>query len=1499
MALAPGAKGFCHVDCKFISEEKGWACEKNIKCYDQNKYIHVALYNSGSDSTKVINIPLQEGVSINQKADPIEFTKGGKTIKDLNDAAISGGLLPNQYAITVSRDHKLSIFLKDAKGAFNIGKQISNNVGVLQSQVAELDKLKIEKAAKEADITAKTAEIATLTAAIATATGTSAAERVAKEAAVAAKTAAEAEVARLRAEVTRIQGRIDAEIPVLREGAAYWRAIAEERGLRLDDFRRYSGSAALLEQIDELGGELEGVTAERDRLVEQYNELREQAQAVYDRNGQLAVVIDQLTVEREALIRDLEANGEEREALGRRVEGLEREKGELADRVRALEGELAEAHAKSAGRAAALEAAQAESAGRTAELAAARTQIGELTTTLDAALEAAQAKLTARTAELSAAQAELAERTAELAAARTQIEELTAAHDVIQGQLTEANSQIRIKTAANVRAVEDLRAVRQQLRTAGDSLAQKNAELVAKTAEIEEVRREAAAATAAASAAAAEALATARAASDNSAQKATALATAQASIRELQELLDANIIADRVLADAAESNATRIAALEGDLVARQRRIEELTAELGTLRETTSARATQLEGELTAARAAAAECQAVLGRLRTKLADVTADATDLSKSLEILEAENKQLLADATKRQEAGRGAKEALQLSMREQLAHQLADFQMRLSELEAEHRGQLEERDRAHADALAAANAAAETIANARKEAATAQQGAATALARAEAATRELATAREEAVSARAAAQAATADAAAAREAQQRAAAQALTEQKEQARVAAEARAAAAEARIATAEARAAAAAAAQTAAETSAREASERADRLVREAEQARSARDQALITAATKTQEALDAVASADAANTRAAEADARAGAATTSSAVAEAARVAAEVARSEAVSALETATVRIAAAEAATANLQASIFGIKRNAASAADGKILKIMQGARAHIQEANTERNAALRNSGRANEARARVTTELEKVRYDLERLGSALQISQEAIAAAEARTAAATSEKESITRRTAADIQAKDTQLLKCNEELERLRSTNRDVREELDTLRRRCDEEAATARRQLEEAAAALREQVAEHATQIAAAKAQATAADARAVAANSKKNANSRETATIRDALEEAKRAAIAEAEARAAQEIERVREESLARERGAQASFAEERGRLEGNLREAQASFAEARGRLEDNLRDERLRAESDAATAKSTIETLRLAHKEEIATKASELVRCHEDLRRQEAAAATNVQSLEALTQRLSATTTEVEELRAQSAIQVAKIAEQEAKVAEVKAKSTDMIRIRADHDALSNALDAIGKALQIKGAASIDDHRDAILGKIRTLCTGAGGAGGASADSGVIKDNLTTIANAIGIPDADGKSAEELAAIINDSVTEVLKGKSKNLATTLFLLNTKLSALADQLVEFQRDAPGDGIRIVPVDDIADKPIVLMDGVIHALSELKKTGVISRKIPFKPIPATWAGGAVRTSLKKLRRANKNAQTGTTRKYNKRQ
>ena len=148
MALAPGAKGFCHVDCKFISEEKGWACEKNIKCYDQNKYIHVALYNSGSDSTKVINIPLQEGVSINQKADPIEFTKGGKTIKDLNDAAISGGLLPNQYAITVSRDHKLSIFLKDAKGAFNIGKQISNNVGVLQSQVAELDKLKIEKAAK-------------------------------------------------------------------------------------------------------------------------------------------------------------------------------------------------------------------------------------------------------------------------------------------------------------------------------------------------------------------------------------------------------------------------------------------------------------------------------------------------------------------------------------------------------------------------------------------------------------------------------------------------------------------------------------------------------------------------------------------------------------------------------------------------------------------------------------------------------------------------------------------------------------------------------------------------------------------------------------------------------------------------------------------------------------------------------------------------------------------------------------------------------------------------------------------------------------------------------------------------------------------------------------------------------------------------------------------------------------------------------------------------------
>jgi len=182
----------------------------------EEEVLSVTVQESGT-SSRIINIPLKKGTTTTAGGAILRFSTTTGDTDDLNDVAVSGGILPAAYKIMVGNDRKLNVFLKS-----NPDKPIVEYIKELS--VAKPANNSARKNAEEAKAALKEAQ-GKLEAALTAAGDAKAAVAKAQAeatAAAAAQAASAANVTRLTGEITTARGAT---------GAAEVRAAAAEAGL--------------------------------------------------------------------------------------------------------------------------------------------------------------------------------------------------------------------------------------------------------------------------------------------------------------------------------------------------------------------------------------------------------------------------------------------------------------------------------------------------------------------------------------------------------------------------------------------------------------------------------------------------------------------------------------------------------------------------------------------------------------------------------------------------------------------------------------------------------------------------------------------------------------------------------------------------------------------------------------------------------------------------------------------------------------------------------------------------------------------------------------------------------------------------------------------------------------------------------------------------------------------------------------------------------------------
>ena len=350
----PGDKGFCTTKCEYKDTTQGWVCETHV-CVEE-AVLAVTVQESGS-SSRIINIPLKKGTTTTAGGAILRFSTTTGDTDDLNDVAVSGGILPAAYKIMVGNDRKLNVFLK------------SEPTKPITEYIDELTK-------------AKTASNSTVANARKNADGAKAALKEAQDNyAAAQKESADARVAAAKAQA---------------EAAAATTA-----------------QAALTANVTRLTG---NVAAAQGTSAQARAEAAAAAASLAAIEAQITILEDAVAAARS---NEQDARDAERNAIEELAEARLEHAQDLAIKQAELNAELARTRESLATEQATLAAAQASVQRLTDELAAAPTAADKAT--VDAQLEAAKADITRLTDTVAEKQQEIGTHTAELQQVRDEL----------------------------------------------------------------------------------------------------------------------------------------------------------------------------------------------------------------------------------------------------------------------------------------------------------------------------------------------------------------------------------------------------------------------------------------------------------------------------------------------------------------------------------------------------------------------------------------------------------------------------------------------------------------------------------------------------------------------------------------------------------------------------------------------------------------------------------------------------------------------------------------------------------------------------------------------------------------------------------------------------------------------------------------------------------------------------------------------------------------------
>jgi len=427
---AVGDQGVCTTKCIYKDSVVGWVCDTH-SCVKEAA-LSVTVQESGT-SSRIINIPLKKGTNV-LEGEVLTFSTATGEKDDLNDVAVSGGILPPEYRITVGRDRKLNIFLKS-----NPKTSITEYVEGLRA-VKTANNSTIASARKNAE-DAKTALAAAqkqATDATAEATAALAANvsRLTKNAATAQGISAEE-----RARAAATEESLQAQVTALEAAASLARAGEQAA---MEELRR-----AQLDHANELAREKEKLDTElftaRESLANEMAGLDAAKATVADLTAKLAAAptpeakaaADAELAAAKAEITQLTGTVAEKQGeIERHAGELEEVNQELETAKRTAAEDLAKITKDAS---AALDEANEELDTIRREKVAADAQIADMTTEKESiAAQLAAARVNAATS----------------ASAREQVAELERRMANIQDELTDANTKAEIALAQEQSARE-------------------------------------------------------------------------------------------------------------------------------------------------------------------------------------------------------------------------------------------------------------------------------------------------------------------------------------------------------------------------------------------------------------------------------------------------------------------------------------------------------------------------------------------------------------------------------------------------------------------------------------------------------------------------------------------------------------------------------------------------------------------------------------------------------------------------------------------------------------------------------------------------------------------------------------------------------------------------------------------------------------------------------------------------------------------------------------
>ena len=647
----PGDKGFCTTKCEYKDTTQGWVCDTHV-CVEE-AVLAVTVQESGS-SSRIINIPLKKGTEV-KEGSVLTFSTATKEKDDLNDVAVSGGILPPEYKITVGSDRKLNVFLKSeptkliteyideltkAKTASNsTGKSARNNAEVAK---AELSNAKDNYAAAQKEVAdarvaateASTKEAATRSAAAATEarlTANIATARAETTAARDERAAAQANAAAARALIGPLQIQF-AEVSA-REQAIQGRltdAIAAERIARSDL------DAATLAHANELA-------SERARLA-----------------AEVQVESAAVARERDALARANEAVATLRADLAARpspaeTERINRELATATERARGLETTIASKDADIARTTAELSSVRAESA---AAIAGTQRELAELRARTESEAAENQRRVEALTAEKASASGQVEQLERERVEAAEELSRVRAnasSSAAARGQVIQFQKRVEDIQRERELAEDRVRAAEARERAAKEALEQEKGAARAEIATAEaSLRAEIAALSGQRNAAVSQSesqqltiqglstdLGEARAQAD-------AAARSEEEQRATKDQLEAQIREERTAAEQARAAALAAAATSSATAEETARIRAAAAQAAAASDT---KIQQLQQERAAVDASLRAAQAKAGAAEERLARfTTAERPPVDTGAE-LRAKNDELMAAAQELEE--------------------------------------------------------------------------------------------------------------------------------------------------------------------------------------------------------------------------------------------------------------------------------------------------------------------------------------------------------------------------------------------------------------------------------------------------------------------------------------------------------------------------------------------------------------------------------------------------------------------------------------------------------------------------------------------------------------------------------------------------------------------------------------------------------------------------------------------------------------------------------